>query len=87
MISEDPFKASSQRSFAFVISISTLTKVPYACSSGNDELSAANDERADPEQAEEMIDPHISSGLIPLDVGNNNCPTLFRLAHRVHIDC
>lgn len=49
MISEDPLKASSQRSFALVISVSTLTEVPYTSSSCYDELGAANDERADPE--------------------------------------
>jgi len=45
-----------------------LREVPNTSSGCNDELSTANDEGADPEEAKEMVNPYVSGSVIPFNV-------------------
>lgn len=68
MFSEDPFDANSDWTMAS--GVTCEWEVPDGTGGGNNELSAANDEGADPETAEQMVDENVSGLFTPFHLSN-----------------
>ncbi len=70
MILSKPLPGQNHVSVTMIIRLGAIGEVPQAAYCSNQELRASDNESTDPEQSEKVIDPHISSRCVPLDVSD-----------------
>jgi hypothetical protein len=69
MISKEPLESPADPPICIlIVCLPSMSEIPQAAGNGNEKLSAADYESANPEESEEVVDPDVAGRVIPLHV-------------------